>query len=193
MYTKLSGNLSFYYILESIKKQCFSNSSFIQLSIKFISMTWISLLKYFHIWNVCIFSSFQAFMFHIVISHLYFLLLHSCQLSWIISNFTPYLNLLIIVQIENTNKIFTARFCARVWYIYSSLTLSCCLLPPCGSGTLHPSPWCCLRRGWAGSRRSRLELWLRDLNGELRRDDCFRGQSWLCLWDFLSMTVHADL
>lgn len=72
------------------------------------------------------------------------------------------------------------------------------LLPPGGSGTLHPSPWGLgLGRGGAGGRRGRagggLGLGLGDLDGELGSDDCFRGQSWLCLGDFLSLTVHADL
>lgn len=40
---------------------------------------------------------------------------------------------------------------------------------------------------------SRLGLRLRDLNWELGRDDCFRGRSWLCLRDFLSLAVYTDL
>lgn len=72
----------------------------------------------------------------------------------------------------------------------------CFLLPPSGSGTLYSSSRG-LGRGGArssgGGACSRLSFGLRDLNGELGRDDCFRGQSWLCLREFLSMTVHTDL
>lgn len=72
------------------------------------------------------------------------------------------------------------------------------LLPPGGSGTLHPPPWGLgLWRGGAGGSGGRagggLALGLRDLDGELGRDDCFRGQSWPRLGEFLSLTVHADL
>lgn len=77
------------------------------------------------------------------------------------------------------------------------LWLPCSLLPPGRGGTLHPSSWWCLGRGGArsggGGARRRLGLGLRDLNGEFGRDECFRGQSWFRLRDFLSMTVHTDL
>lgn len=79
----------------------------------------------------------------------------------------------------------------------SHLLLPCFLLPPRRSGTLHSFSCSCFGRGGTRSGRggawSRLGLGLRDFNGEFRRDDSFRGQSWFHLWHFLSVTVHTDL
>lgn len=73
------------------------------------------------------------------------------------------------------------------------------LLPPGGGGTLHSPPWGLgLWRGGAGDSRGGAggggrALGLRDVDGELWRDDCLGGQSWFRLGEFLSLTVHADL